>query len=129
MPGSTGCFRDCDRFEPAARDTGRCPLRVIHVDFGLPAPCPPFTASRPNSGHPGRSETCQKRSLFALPAERYLALVSGRATARAVLTNDSAIGLSVRFFKVMMAIVPRAFANSTGNAWELGRGLINAQPE
>jgi hypothetical protein len=56
------------------------------------------------------------RSRLALAPQYYLALASGFATTRAVLMNNSASGLSVRFFKVMIAIVPRALANSTGNA-------------
>jgi len=37
-----------------------------------------------------------------------------------VLMNSSASGLSVRFFKVINAIFPRALFNSTGNALREG---------
>jgi hypothetical protein len=60
-------------------------------------------------------------------AVHHLALASGLTTARVVLMNSSASGLSVRFFKVINAIVPRALFNSTGNALSEGclRGSIN----
>ena len=65
-------------------------------------------------------EKAARLSCAPMRAERHLAIVSGFATARAVLMNSSASGLSVRSFKVMIAIVPRALCNSIGNALSEG---------
>jgi hypothetical protein len=59
-------------------------------------------------------------NLASTRAEHHLAFTSGLTTARVVLMNSSASGLSVRFFKVVMAIVPRALSKATGNALSEG---------
>src|SRR5437660_5538786 len=85
-------------------------------------------------GAPIKGASCRpgaslQRRGFAhrIRTSNYLALASGFVIARAVSTNNSASGLSVRFFNVMIAIVPRALANSTGNALSEGclLGSIN----
>src|SRR5262245_22105853 len=59
-------------------------------------------------------------SCTPMQAQNHLAFASDSATARIVLMNSSASGLSVRFFKVMIAIVPLALSNLTGNALSEG---------
>ena len=59
-------------------------------------------------------------SLKSMRAEHHPAFTKGFTTARVVLMNRSASGLSVRFFKVVMAIVPRALSRATGNALSEG---------
>jgi len=49
-------------------------------------------------------------------AEHQLLLTSGFTTSREVLMNSSASGLSALFFKVVIAIVPRALCSLIGNA-------------
>ena len=56
----------------------------------------------------------------SIRTEHHLAFTSGLTTVRVVFTNSSASGLSVRFFNVVMAIVPRALAKATGNALSEG---------
>ena len=89
---------------------------------------------RPVTRAPIKGASCRpgaslQRRGFAhrIRTSNYLALASGFVIARAVSTNNSASGLSVRFFNVMIAIVPRALANSTGNALSEGclLGSIN----
>ena len=73
-----------------------------------------------------RTDRCPKRAradaanLNSIRAQHHLAFTNGFTTARAVLMNSSAGGLSVRFFNVVMAIVSRALSKATGNALSVG---------
>jgi len=74
-----------------------------------------------NRNHSFEDLAAFKFAFSAMDTGKDLALANGFATTRAVLMNSSASGLSVRFFKVIIAIFPRALANSTGNALSHGR--------
>src|SRR5712671_7988339 len=66
------------------------------------------------AGTSGDWQTSSKYMPTARWAQHHLAFTSGFVAARAVFTNSSPSGLSVRFLKVTIAIVPCVSDNATG---------------